>query len=225
MQILFAVIFTFLPSLLWAASGADKCAKACVISAECGIGGLCNKGQCSYQKQFCFNERWSVNARGETTNCDGYSCSSTTGLCLREARDSTDCLSGYVFDGDTKCIPSVQCNFTEPACQDLFERWKKARSDYEATTPEPRLTPLTCVPCSDSSQCASGQMCWNNRCEAQGSYCAANGADEQFSVTPTQPSESCGNYSCERVQGKCFKSCLKNSDCRSGKLCLGGSCL
>jgi len=204
----------------------DLCAKACVIHAECGIGGECAQGTCRYQSSYCGNERWAVNARGETSNCEAYRCSPATGLCLRQAESTLDCLTGYVFDGLKSCVPSIQCNLTEPHCQDFNERWKKARAEYEATTPEPQQTPLSCISCKADSECSSNQMCWNSKCSDKKNYCFQNdqGSHFQFDVGQNEITD-CGSYACEKVISECLKSCYKNSDCRTGRSCFAGNCL
>lgn len=227
MQTFILALLTLFPAFAWSQQIPvhDVCTRTCAIHADCGVGGLCDQGRCLYQRQFCFNERWSVNERGETSNCDGYACADSTGLCLREAQSSLDCLSGFVFDGQSNCVPSVQCNLADPVCQSLYERWKKARADYEEHTPEPHLPALTCQPCSDSITCGAGKMCWQDRCENQGSYCSIKSQDEAISIAPSGEVTACGAYACEKVTGQCFRNCLKNSDCRNGKVCMVGACL
>lgn len=204
----------------------DLCAKTCVIDAECGIGGLCNQGTCGYQNTYCGNERWSVNARGETHNCEAYRCANETGLCLRRALGPLDCLTGYVFDGTKACVPSIQCNSTEPQCLDLYERWKQARLEYEATTPEPQPAPLSCISCQDNSGCSSAQMCWKGTCVEKKNYCQIAPHGEHFKVEPSQGmTTSCGLYACDKVSSDCLKACDKSADCRDGRNCRAGLCL
>jgi hypothetical protein len=209
------------PNLIWAQ---DSCSKSCVIDSECGTGGRCDQGRCHSQKYFCTNERWSSNERGESSNCDAYRCDSQTGLCLRQAKSPTDCLLGYVYDEQGACVPTIQCNPTDSGCQDLLSQWQKLRSDYEASTPEPALTPLSCVACENSESCGSGMMCWQKRCVPAASHCESNLAGDQFQVDLLS-SVSCGNYTCEKVLGQCLKFCLKESDCRNGRKCVSNQCL
>jgi hypothetical protein len=225
MKIFVTALMMFWGLFVWAQAQQDPCAKSCVVAAECGTGGACHKGICEYQPRFCANERWSANSRGETSNCDAYTCSNETGMCLRKAQSSNDCLVGYVFDGTSLCVPSVQCNPAEPNCLNLMERWKKARTDYEAITPEPRLSPLTCISCQMNSDCASGQMCWQGRCEKSSAFCRLSDTGEHFSIMNRRTPASCGDYACDPVPGTCLTSCLKTSECRSGKQCVAGSCL
>ncbi|MEZ0390699.1 MAG: hypothetical protein ACAH59_00690 [Pseudobdellovibrionaceae bacterium] len=217
--LLVALFFTPLSVL-----GQDQCSKTCVIDSECGVGGVCTQGSCQLQKNFCFNERWSANERGEGSNCDAYRCLPETGLCLRQAQSSMDCLTGYVFDGSSTCLPSVQCNSSEVHCQQILERWKKAREDYELTTPAPQLPVFSCLPCETSEVCGSSQMCWNKRCVPQSPFCQETAEGQHQQVDSGLPKD-CGFFACEKSQGLCFRSCLKDSDCRSGRKCMASQCL
>lgn len=217
--------FIFVASLILPlfALGQDACSKACVINSECGVGGLCNQGTCQYQKTFCFNERWASNERGETSNCDAYRCDQDRGLCLRSAKTTTDCLTGYVFDGKSSCLASIDCQSSDPHCQDLMDRWKKAREEYEASTPEPSLPPLSCQPCEASENCGTGKMCWQKRCVASSNYCEVDSEGTHHQVGFLR-SLDCGVYVCDKVSGACLNSCLKTADCRSGRKCIEGLC-
>jgi len=218
------ILFLFLPMIGW---GQDSCSKTCVISSECGVGGLCEQGLCQYQKSFCFNERWAANDRGEASNCDAYRCDSEKGLCLRKAQSTQDCLTGYVFDGVSLCLRSVSCNSVDSHCQDLLDRWKKARDEFEQNTPEPRLTPWSCMACETSETCGAEKMCWQNRCVSKSPYCRVDLEGEHHQVISQlllPESKACGNYACDQVSGECFNSCLKESDCRSGRKCDAGLC-
>lgn len=220
MKVLLLIASLLLPALVY---GQDSCSKACVISTECGTGGLCVENQCKYKKSFCFNERWAANERGETSNCDAYRCSPDSGQCLRNAESSDDCLPGYVFNGTSACVPSVACNSPSADCQDLWDRWKKTRDEYESTTPQPVMQPWTCVACEDSSTCGAGKMCWHKRCVSASSYCEVDSEGGHHQVA-LPDRFACGNYACEKVSGECLKSCLKESDCRSGRKCVAGQC-
>lgn len=224
MKTLIMVVFLFMPSLLWASENTeDICTKTCVIDSECGVGGVCDQGKCHYKKSFCFNERWSVNDRGESWNCDAYRCDSDTGLCLRKAKDSTDCLTGYVFNEQNSCIRSIQCNSADTNCSELLEKWQSVRNEYEQSTPEPVVAPLSCVGCENSQTCGTGQMCWQNRCVPANPHCQVDSNGQHFQVDLLS-SKACGNYACEKVQGACLRTCLKESDCRSGRKCKQGLC-
>ncbi len=145
--ILFAFLFltftttVFLPGFSFAQ---ETCPKSCVIHADCGLGGWCDNGSCAIRPNYCGNERWSVNALGETKNCDAYKCVEPAGLCLERAEKETDCTQGYVFDGTDRCVSSIQCDPTTEHCQDLLRRWQEARTQYEELTPEPKPEPVTC---------------------------------------------------------------------------------
>lgn len=201
----------------------DSCKKSCVLNSECGIGGVCQQSVCAYQATYCNDERWSVNARGETRDCSEYRCDTNTGLCLREAADPQDCLFGYVFDGFKNCLPSVQCNTSDPSCLALLERWKVARTEYESTMPEPTPAPLSCVACKIDNECVSSQMCWNGRCTDSKSYCLKE-ASGSFSQVNNTNKISCGNFSCESVAGLCLNSCNGDKDCINGSKCLNRLC-
>ncbi len=228
-QLLWGFVFSF--SVLFTvvsphrAGAQDACAKACVIHAECGIGGLCDQGSCKYQAAYCGNERWSVNSRGETQNCDAYRCSPASGLCLRQAENANDCLNGYVYNGKDACVPSIQCNLADAHCQDLYERWKTSRAEYEATMPEPTPAPLSCIACDTETACASHQMCWKGLCTEKKAYCEVTTDGEHLQKSPDGQSSSCGSYICEKVSSQCLTTCQKKSDCRQGRNCLAGTCL
>jgi len=207
-------------------SAQDLCLKQCLVSAECGIGGVCDQGTCRHQAHYCGNERWSVNERGESSNCDAYRCSTETGLCLREAKSPVDCLNGYVFDGVKSCIPSINCNPQDPDCQDLYHRWVKARAEYETTTPQPTPTPLTCQACTGHAECGAQKMCWQSRCVVNDLFCQTDATTlEQISYSSQGPQAFCGNFACDASRGQCFDRCLKAQDCRAGKNCVTGICL
>jgi hypothetical protein len=216
--------FAFLLLVSFQSFALDSCAKACVIHAECGTGGICDRGSCKYKNFYCGNERWSANDRGETANCDAYKCSESSGVCLRRAERETDCTKGYVFDGTHRCVPSIQCDSTTTHCQDLIVRWKRARTSYEALTLEPHPAPLTCVACESDLTCASQEMCWGGRCVERRAYCIEDSSGEEFKVNTLGQASSCGQYACEKVRGECFSSCQKPSDCRKGSVCLRGQC-
>lgn len=203
----------------------DSCQKSCSIDADCGQGGFCNAGHCERKNTYCSNDRWSVNSRGETWNCNAYRCNETNGLCFRAATSNGNCTTGYVFDGKSSCIPSVSCAANDPSCQDLYARWLKARHDYENQTLAPQPSPFSCIPCTAHADCGADQMCWQNRCEKSDLYCAVAGNGESVVVNKQGIVASCQNFACDPVTKSCFTQCQAAQDCRSGKSCVGGVCL
>jgi hypothetical protein len=198
---------------------ADSCLKSCVLNADCGIGAQCLGNKCSYKPTFCFSDRWSVNERGEFSDCGAYFCEAKSGLCLRQATDTSACTSGYVFDGKNSCVPSINCEGTENNCQELLEKWKQSRSQWESIYPEPRLPLLTCVACEKHEQCTSNQMCWQGRCVSEGIYCGKTVDGEEMSMFKDLTIKSCGDYACDTVLGQCLTDCQSNRDCRQGYTC------
>jgi hypothetical protein len=203
---------------------ADSCQKSCTIDADCGIGGTCNTGLCEHKTTYCLNDRWAVNERGETWNCDAYRCNSTNGLCFRQATANENCTSGYVFDGKTSCVPSVHCAANDPSCQDIYQRWLKARHDYEAQTPQPTPAPFSCVSCKSNADCDSSQMCWQGRCEKADLFCNAAGDGESAVWDRNGIVAKCATYACDPIAKACFAGCQTNQDCAKGKTCSAGQC-
>lgn len=215
------------PVLPWETPPAanDSCQASCSIDADCGQGGFCDTGKCARQISYCLNDRWSVNARGETWNCNAYRCNTLKGQCFRESTANDNCTSGYVFDGKKSCIPSVSCPVTDPTCQDLYARWVNARHEYEKQTPSPVAAPFSCVACQTHDQCGSDQMCWSKRCEQADSFCAINGNNEAVVANKQGVVSSCQNFACDPIAKSCFTSCESAQDCRNGKTCTNGLCL
>lgn len=203
----------------------DSCQKSCTIDADCGIGGSCNTGVCEHKTNYCLNDRWSVNERGEVWNCDAYRCDSAHGECFRQATANENCTSGYVFDGKNSCVPSVNCAENDPSCQDIYQRWLKARHDYEAQTPQPSPPVFSCISCETHSDCDSTQMCWQNRCTKAALYCADNSNNgEQAVFDKNGVVVNCGNYACDPIAKACFTACQAKQDCNTGNACVSGFC-
>jgi hypothetical protein len=209
----------------------DSCVKACLINADCGIGGECIDKTCSHKKQFCANDRWAVNERGEMTDCGAYVCDSKVGLCRREASDSEHCSSGYAYDQNKSCTMSVQCDpKTDPGCQSLLDKWTKTRDQWEALFPAPVFTPFSCIACTQHTDCKANEMCWSNRCVPDNKYCGQS-AEVPAPKPPATPRlvdasfirkgllQTCQEYTCEKVSGECLNSCIQNSDCGMGTSC------
>ncbi len=206
----------------------DSCTKQCVIHADCGVGGYCDAGTCRYKSKYCSNERWSTNERGETSNCDAYKCVDDLGTCPRSATKIDDCTLGFVFDGKTSCVPSVNCdinNSEDAACKDLWDRWQVTRSNYEKTTPEANPPLLTCQACQGHDQCSNSQMCWQGRCVTNDYFCSIDAQGGHQVSSKNGVEAFCGNYTCEKVTHTCLTQCLKPQDCRDGKTCTAGVCL
>lgn len=198
----------------------DTCAKSCTINADCGIGGKCTNKTCQYENQYCANDRWSMNARGEASDCKAYTCNTQNGLCRRQAQESEHCSPGYAYDGDKSCVLSIQCDpATDPGCQPLIDKWKKTREQWESTFPQPVSKIFSCVKCNSHNDCKSSEMCWQNRCVADSPYCDKNGATEEASFFRSGLIQACQNYTCEKVSGLCLNDCLQNSDCTNGMTC------
>ncbi len=204
----------------------NPCAKSCVLEADCKIGGVCVGNTCQYKEHFCTAERWAANDRGEVTNCNAYICEEATGFCRRTATSPIHCTLGYVFDGTSNCLPSIQCDIADPTCQKLTEQWKIARDNYEKRTPSPVLPPLTCTACKQSSECAKkDQMCWNGLCVRGDSHCVLDSMGDWGSMSPAGVLTSCGALACDSSAGLCLQSCQSQLDCRQGKACVVGNCL
>jgi hypothetical protein len=205
----------------------DPCQKNCILDADCGIGGRCDTGVCLSKTTFCSNELWSTNARGEAQSCGGYKCSETSGFCLTSAQFPDDCTFGYVMDTFRQCVPQVQCSTGDSSCQELMNKWKTAREQYEQTQPPPTANPLTCRACAVHSDCQSQEMCWSGRCSPEGSFCRGQAATgyASFKVTQFQETVSqCGSFSCNPVTGLCLTSCQSDADCALNTRCTQKTC-
>jgi hypothetical protein len=198
---------------------ADNCIKTCVLNADCGIGAQCIAERCSYKPAFCFSDRWSVNERGEYSDCGGYYCEQKTGLCRRQATDSGHCTSGYIFDGKDSCMPSVNCETNDSECLNLMEKWKQARWQWENLYPEPHLPLLSCIACQKHEECGANQMCWQGRCVNEAVFCGKTADGEEALMFKDLTIKSCGDYACDAVVGQCRSDCLSNRDCRQGYTC------
>lgn len=220
MKSLFLIFALMFP--LWGLAQ-DSCLKDCVLNSECGMGGICSNGKCSYQSAYCNDERWSVNSRGETRDCREYRCDKGSGTCLNKANSSQDCLFGYVFDGSQTCTSSVQCNSADPNCQALIDRWNAARTQYENSLPEPKPPTYSCVSCKLDSECSSSQICWSNRCVDNLPYCRTE-SDGHFSQISNNQILGCGQFACDYVLGQCLSSCNSDKDCISSSKCQNRLC-
>lgn len=205
----------------------DSCQKGCVLDSECGIGGLCRSGICTRKSVFCANELWSTNSRGEAESCQNYKCSENTGLCLTSALQPDDCTFGYTMDAFHQCIPQVQCNFNDPSCLPLLEKWKTARIQYESTMPTPQLESFSCRSCNLHSDCLTSEMCWRGQCAAEGRFCSGDTQAGYISVLVVNKMESriaCGQFACGLSSGTCKSQCQSDSDCIQGSRCLQKTC-
>jgi hypothetical protein len=201
----------------------DACLKNCTADSDCGPNASCNNNVCKRKSQFCSNERWSTNDRGESINCGPYSCNSKTGACRRFAQQTTDCSFGFVFDGKSNCIPSVECADGDLSCSEQFERWQKSRQNWEAQYPEPKIEQLSCQTCKENMDCNNSEigseiMCWKNLCVREDLYCTTDG-QHYFSNNKYGPIRTCGEYKCNQMSGECFNDCASNDDCNNGFKC------
>lgn len=218
-----AALFLSLSSI--ASPPADSCQKNCVVNADCGASGFCDSQLCFPQRTYCHNERWAANDRLEAQDCGTLRCDTSSGSCLRMATQSLDCTVGYVFDGNGACIRSVQCSEEDPECARLLGQWRQARAEYEARTPAPNPSPLTCRSCVESKDCDSREMCFSGRCVLSGPSCRQDTATGQFfSTEPGQVEKSCGPFGCDSSRGLCFDLCFLDSECRSGFKCRNLKC-
>lgn len=215
------ILLSLLPVLFVFAEPApkDPCQKTCLLNADCGIGGQCTGGTCSYKTQYCANDRWSVNERGEKLDCGAYLCEQKTGACLSEAQDSGACTTGYVHDGQLSCVKSINCNSADPVCAELEEKWKVTRKNWEVLNPEPNPSPFSCQSCDESAPCDSGKMCWNKRCVPNAHYCSLTPSGEEVSRNQDTVLQVCGEYRCNLISGDCRASCTDDSHCQTGLVC------
>lgn len=205
------------------ATPVDPCLKTCALNADCGTNGFCQDGTCKPVDNYCHNERWSMNDRGEGQNCNAYRCETETGLCLRTAQSSSSCTLGYVFDGKGLCVPSVNCSSNDEGCQDLRRKWRDARAEYETSTPNVAADPLTCRSCQTSEQCGPEEMCAQNRCVKERPVCTQDIFGAFYSVFKNK-FESCAGFQCDVALGECLKTCFSQFDCQSGFHCESGQC-
>ena len=211
------ITMILLPLSTWAA---DLCEKKCMINADCSTGGSCVEGLCQNKTAYCANERWSVNNRGEMTDCGAYTCDSLSGLCRRQASESEHCSSGYAYDGDKSCTSSVQCDPTnDPECKLLMDKWRKTRDQWEALFAAPAFKPFSCIACTAHTDCRADQMCWQGTCVNDAKYCDMDAQKKSGSYIKAGLNQACNDYSCEKVSGLCLSDCIQNSDCATGLTC------
>lgn len=201
----------------------DSCLKSCTLNADCGIGGFCQENVCKPVDNYCSNERWSMNDRGDGQNCNAYRCDQQSGTCLRTAQSSSACTLGYVFDGKNLCVPSVNCSSGDEACQDLKRKWAAARDEYETSTPMKAEIPLSCRECHTIRDCQSGEMCSNNTCVKERPVCEQDIFGAYFSVFRGKM-ESCSGFQCDVALGECLKICFSQFDCQQGYSCENSRC-
>ncbi len=219
-----SVLLTACPSLAEdTLPPADPCSKSCVLNADCGVNGFCDNNVCKPVDNYCSNERWSMNDRGEGQNCNAYRCDEQSGACLRTAQSGSSCTWGYVFDGKQLCVPSVSCASNDQGCQDLQRKWQDARSEYEVSTPIKAEPALTCRACQDTFDCGPEEMCAKNVCVKERPYCSQDIFGGLFSVYRGQ-FQSCAGFQCDVSFGECLKICFSNFECQSGFTCENNRC-
>lgn len=209
----------------------DRCLKTCNVNNDCSWGSYCQSPNnnaptsspavCVYKSQYCSDDRWSVNDRGESTDCSPYNCNTTTGACARFATQQSDCSFGYAYNGISACTKNLKCSDeSSPDCLAEIEQWKIERQKWESTLLKPQPEALSCAVCKENIDCASSQMCWQGQCKTENLFCVSDATNtKEMSSNKFGPVRSCDEYRCNRVTGECYNDCASSKDCIDGYQC------
>jgi hypothetical protein len=209
---------------------APVCEIACNGDEDCGYPGyFCASHKCTLRHVFCYDERWSMNDRGETDDCMEYRCDPIMGTCPRTADSTANCNTPWAWwDVDYSCVPTVQgCDTATPECQAALLEWSNGRDAWVDTHPAGSLPPVTAgceKPCTTDSDC-NDEMCYYGTCRPIDLYCAMGefGWESiwphrgEFDVSGNLVRESSpcmAGYGCDMVMGACRTDCLRTGDCQ-----------
>jgi len=142
-------------------------------------------------------------------------------LACNGAKDSTKCT--YVNGSKTSCGAGSCVGdvlHPPPTCD--------GAGACVTTAPESTCAPYGCLPtgcrtrCSTNAECAAGFACSSGTCVAAGlTICSADGLS---SIGKDGTTTSCAPYRCGK-SGECVTHCTVSTDCVTGLVCDGESCV
>lgn len=168
--------------------------------------------------------------------CDGAgACQNypiATGCIARPCTKSSDCTTGYCYDG--VCCNSA-CSGTCRACSALKKGYSVdglCESIKDGTDPDSECSTMGSGACSSDGVCngtgacrvtTTGTVCAPPSCvgtasAASESACSATGTCTPKMTTPCSP------FLCDPTTAKCKTTCTADTDCVPGLRCTGGSC-
>lgn len=201
---------------------------ACTSNSQCSApNGTCQNGQC---------------VSCSTVGCpSGQTCSSSTGRCSSSSSCVVDsqcsaplgwCRSGRCTSCVINSCPSGQtCNSSTGRCSTSSS---SCTADSQCSTPNGwcrsgRCTTCRFYSCSSNLQCNSSTgRCEPKSCTSNSNCKAPKGACYNGKCASCDGDFTCpSSQACDKASGLCQPkpACVKQSDCFSGKVCLGGQCL
>ncbi len=200
--------------------------KTCTQDPDCGSGMFCANRECHKLAHFCATSgasnalTVSANDRGETTDCTPYTCDGSTGRCLREAADSSECAPTWNWATPRYCAHVVTGGIST---------YLSYSGGDGPLTQGSQAQPQCAVECTADSACGVG-MCWNNRCVSRNNYCEFNSATKQWQSIEVsgalgcdgnyaRSAQRCGTFACNPSSGECYESCFNSSECVGGLSC------
>ncbi len=213
-------------------------APACVSTADCGAGEICDTAHA-----VCVPGTPPAACRTHGDCAAGEYCASD--VCTPSSACTTDatCTGGFVCDFRSTCVPPGACRTTadctgtqlciEGACTDPSST---CQFNYECGAGRACVDNACVNLCTAASQCASGQTCRAGFCEADPTECttsAACGADHCVdgrclsdcrTSTCVGASDTCGADQFCRPTWEPHPFCTTDTQCALGSVCRGGVC-
>jgi hypothetical protein len=209
-------------------AGTCRPADQCKYSYECGRGEICRRSNCVVPE--CSND----------VACSPYACDADEGLCKKVCQAAYDCASPSVcidgsctidpctsgqlacgaylcqngacrnscaYDGD--CAPPNVCSNRACVPRGAADAGRDSAADASDAR---RGTKQPGEPCSEASDCASGDCCLPRGVGANGKFCAAICEDKNPLGAPCERDTDCVSGRCSEIY-TCTQSCTSDSNC------------
>jgi hypothetical protein len=175
------------------------CRTTCTVDTECAPGLKCSAGACVGKSNGA-----PCSAASECTSgfcVDGVCCNAAcTGQCEScELLGVCNPVGGVPRGTRPKCGGST----SDPACGNQCDGTNRTSCRYPGTT----------TACGAGSSCSGNNLIAAKRCNGSGS-CSLSGS-----------TTNCAPYACDPATTSCKKSCTMTTDCASGYICQGTSCV
>lgn len=188
--------------------GGEYCYINCMNNDQCKSGYSCNTNTAT-----CVSDRMENNIYcSSNSDCGtGYACDSD-GVCYNGCNTNIGCVSGYTCSSNWECIEIKDCG--------AYAWDSDTKKCYHGCDDE-----------DSGLNCADGYICSGHECVGEGLDLSALVPDLGLDLSRecTLSSDCINGYTCDTINGVCYRSCTSDLQCLEGYACdakeLEGSCV